>query len=216
MKNTTAWTIGLVVLLVGSGAVALYFLVYQPFISPMLQQGRQLEQLQTMNTRIERQEPFTPPADSQLTEAQVDRYLAVQRAIYDSVHTRLDSAAATIRDLERRDRSGEEPGLQAVLDWFSSFSGALATAKRVQVRALNAQDFSLGEYRWVRTQVFRARGKQAPSLGVGRAMGQSQAGLRIDQALPAYDGPVPTETRSLVASHTSAIDSLDVVVRFGL
>lgn len=216
MKNTTAWGIGLVVLLVGGGAIALYALVYQPFIGPMLQQGRQLEQLQTMNTRIERQEPFTPPADSQLTGAQVERFLAVQRAVYDSVHARLDSAAATIRELERRARSGEEPGFQEVLGWFSSFSGALATAKRVQVRALNAQDFSLGEYRWVRTQVFQAMGKQAPPLGVERAVGRSQAGLRVDRVMPPFEGRASEPNRGLIEPHRATLDSLALIARFGL
>lgn len=216
MKSSTAWGWGIVLVLLGGGAAALYFLIYEPFVGPLLEQGQQLERVKAMNEQIERQEPFSPPADSHLTEAQVERFLAVQRAVYDSVHARLQDAVATIQKLEQKDQSGEEPSFSEVLDWFSSFSGALTTAKRVQVQALNAHDFSLSEYQWVRKQVFHAAGWTAPPLGVEQAMGRSSAGLYMDRQKKPFSGSVPTHNHELVASHRDRIDSLGIVARFGL
>lgn len=216
MKSATVWGWGIVLVLLGGAVVALYFLVYVPFVAPLLEQGQQLERVKAMNEKIERQEPFTPPADGHLTEAQVDRFLSVQRSVYDSVHARLQDAVATIQKLKQKDQSGEEPSFSAVLDWFSSFSGALTAAKRVQVQALNTHDFSLSEYQWVRTQVFHAAGWTVPPLGVEQAMGQSGAGLYINRQKKPSADPVPARNRELVTPYRNLIDSLDVVAQFGL
>lgn len=216
MKNATAWGWGIALLLLGGGAAALYFLVYVPFLGPLLEQGQQLERIKTLNKKIEQQESFSPPADTHLTEAQIHRFLAVQRTVHDSVHTRLQDAVTTIQTLEQKDSSGEEPSFRAVTDWLSSFSETLTMAKRVQVQALNRHEFSLSEYRWVRKQVFHAAGWTVPPLGVEPAMGQSGAGLYMDRAKKPYSAPVPAHNRELVASHRNTIDSLDIVARFGL
>ena len=215
MKNATAWGLGIALVVLAGGALAFYQWVYVPFLSDFVSDARQLERLAAMNAQVARTEAFTPPPDTALTEAQVERFLAVQRAVYDSAHVRMEEAVATINELEERDRAGEEPGFSEVAAWLSSFSGALATAKRAQVRALNAQGFSLGEYRWVRRQVFHALGEAAPPLGVEQAIGQTGAGLYADQARP-YDGPVPDANRALVAPRRPAIDSLRIVARFGI
>jgi type II secretory pathway component PulM len=223
MRNATAWGWGIALLLLGGGVAALYFLVYVPFLGPLLEKSQQLERIKTMNEKIERQGPFSPPADTHLTEAQIDRFLAVQRTVYDSVHTQLQDAVATIQKLEQKDQSGEEPSFSAVTDWLSSFSEALTVfsealtvAKRVQVQALNTHEFSFSEYRWVRKQVFHAAGWTVPPLGVEPAMGQSRAGLYIDREKKPFSDPVPAQNRGLVAPHRTTIDSLDIVARFGL
>lgn len=202
-------------MLFGGGAAALYVLAYVPFVEPLLEQGRHLERIEAMSKKIERQAPFSPPADTHLTDVQVERFLAVQRAVYDSSHARLQDAVATIQKLKEKDRSGEGPSFDAVMDWFSSISEALIAAKRAQVQALNAHNFSLSEYRWVRTQVLHAAGRGVPPFGVETAMSRSAAGLRAKER-KTFEGSVPARNRELVAPHHDTIDSLDIVARFGL
>lgn len=224
MKNSTAWALGIILVLFLGGALAFYQWVYVPYLGDFVSQAWQMERLESMDERITRTESFTPPADTALTEAQVERFLAVQRTVYDSVHTRLDTAAAGIKRLLEKERAGQEPSFSEVKDWFASFSDAIITAKRVQVDALNEQAFSLNEYRWVRRQVLNAAGWTAPPLGVERAMDRSVAGFYrggggdppMQWKPRPYDGAVPSANRALVAPHRVAVDSLHVVARFGL
>lgn len=201
-------------MLFGGGAATLYVLVYVPIVEPLLEQGQQLERINTMNKKIERQAPFSPPADSHLAEEQVERFLAVQRAVYDSAHVRLHDAVTTLQKLKQKDQSGEEPGFKAVMDWFSSMSTALKTAKRMQVQALNTQNFSLSEYRWVRTQVFHAASWRVAPLGVETAISRWAAGVGTKKA-KSFEDSVPPHNRALVAPHQRTLDSLEIVARLG-
>lgn len=217
MKNRTLIAgCGIVLILLVGGGVAFYYLLYEPYLSDFVSEARRLDRIERMNAQIERTDAFTPPSGEQLTESQVERLVAVQHTVYDSVAAPLQTMVTEIKALAEKDRRGDDPSLSETLHWFRQFSGALTTAKRVQVNALNRHDFSWGEYRWVRTRVYQAAGWVVPPLGIERAMGRSQAGLQMERLKHSFEGEVPESNRDLVHPYREELERLMIVALFGL
>lgn len=150
----------LTALLGGAATVAGYLLVWKPLEAVVHDWGEctaSLREVRGLDDGITNHEPFTASADGLLTEAQVERFVAVQRQVIDlgvNWENVTLSRSASYREL---------------LTGCIELGVALTEAKAVQVDALNAADFSLDEYRWVRREFFAATGKnlvpfEAPDL----------------------------------------------------
>ncbi len=164
---------GLAALLLAiGGAVAMYYFVYKParsFVASMTEIGDIAE----LDAKVANTAPFTGPADGTLTEAQVRRFAAVQ----EQMHARLGSRTTELQaKYKALDQSGRSPGVAEAVGAWHDLLGIIAEAKKAQVDALNAQQFSLAEYGWVKTRVFEAAGVTITGIDFRELAAQVQGG----------------------------------------
>jgi F0F1-type ATP synthase membrane subunit b/b' len=135
------------------------------------------QKLEALNQSIVNQGPFTAPADGLLTQAHVDGLLAVHQSMRDGLGDKmklLDErygvaqttpvAEPTINDVSK--------ALTALKD----LAGLVGETKQAQVAALNAQGWSLEEYRWVAATTFAA-------MTAGAAIEAAQAAAQSTDAI---------------------------------
>ena len=147
MKKFVFGCLGVLVLAAIAGGVAAYF-VFQRAKTTLLTYSASVTQLQEIpriEAQVRNKAEFTAPATGELTEDQVARLVAVQQTIKDRLGARVKELDAKYEALSKAHggNSSISDGLEALKDLGS----LVLDAKKVQVDALNAQRFSLAEYR---------------------------------------------------------------------
>lgn len=196
----------LLLLLAGAG-VAWYF-VGGP-AARVVGAVRDVQRIETIRDGIQHTGAYQPPQDGVLSEGQVDRYLAVQRSMID----RLEGRVETLRErYEAIDQRGGNPTPGELAQAWADTTGLLVEATEAQVDALNANDFSLDEYRWVRGQVLAAAGFTVPTYDVTDLAGEGPS----DPAVGLATGAVPETNVEIVAPHREEIERTVPFAWFGL
>ena len=209
------WVFGclgvVLVLVLALGGAAWWFVV-----RPLQQMAAVVEQvaaIEELDERVTNRSPYVPPEGGELSEAQVERYVAV----LETVRADLDQ---NLRQLQQRyeDLDGREPELAdiprlagAYLDLFR----LMVQAKEAQVAGLNAQGFSLEEYQWVRGQVLGALGLEGAGYDIAD-FAQAFSEGRDPTTQRAPSAPVPAANRSLIESYADQLDEIAFLVLFGL
>lgn len=196
-----------VVLFLAGAAVAWWF-IGRP-ASRVVGAVRDVQRIETIRDGIRDTSAYQAPQDGVLTEGQVERYLAVQRSMVD----RLEGRVETLRErYETIDDQGRDPTPGELAQAWADTTGLLVEATEAQVDALNASDFSLDEYRWVRGQVLAAAGFAVPSYDVTDLAGDGPSDGAIDPATRT----VPETNVELVAPHREEIERTLPFAWFGL
>ncbi len=145
--------LGVFVVLVAVVGIAAYTFLLRPVLTSL----NTLQEINQVNERIENRDPYHPPEPGRLEPAQVDRFVAVQRQISDRLEEKVSALQTQYEEAgeEWRDR---DPSIREVITVWGDVLQLYAAAKTIQVEALNAQDFSLEEYRHVRQNFYRALG----------------------------------------------------------
>lgn len=199
------------VLAVAGGAIA-YIYVIRP-ASAAVDTARNLARIETLNEDVRATGPYDAPADELLAPGQVDRYLAVQ----EDMRARLEGRVAELEErYEQFDQAGTDPSLADVTQTWSDVASLLVEAKEAQVEALNAHDFSLAEYAWVRGRVLQAAGLGAYGYDLAELASRAEGeGAASD---PSGDPPdtVPEENIDLVDPHRDTIRDTLAFAMFGL
>lgn len=213
---------GCALVIVGIGmAVAGYYFVVRPaqtFVTSMTE----ISEVADLETALVNKATYTPPADATLAPAQVDRFMAVQQAVKAKLGTRFDELKAKYDQLDKDRRERERAvGFTEAVGAYRDLFALIAEARRAQVDALNAQQFSEGEYRWVRTRVFEAAGLEVSGVDLSDLVQKVQQGnftLPDDQPLKIDDAAlrVPEANRSLVKPHLDALRDWLPFAVFGL
>lgn len=214
-RGRNRWVFGclgvVAVLALALGGAAWWFVV-----RPLQQMASVVEQVATieqLDERVTNRSPYVPPEDGALSEAQLERYVAVLETVRADLDQNLRSLQQRYEDLDgRAPELADIPRLAgAYLDLFR----LLVQAKEAQVAGLNAQGFSLEEYQWVRGQVLGALG--VPSVGYD--IGDFARGL-ADGSDPtvtrAPTPPVPAANRDLVESYAAELEDIAILALFGL
>lgn len=204
------WVLGclaVVVLVVGVGGVLAYRYVGRPALATM-NAAREIARIPQIEGRVQNRAGFTPPADGVLTQGQVDRYLRAAGGI----RSELEAMGA---DLEARFEALEaRSDILAVRDLavtYAELARLIVRAKEVQVEALNAERFSLGEYAWVRTQVLSAAGLATYQVDLAGIADASQ-----DRVIREVNTSVPEENVALVSSLGLDVEAYVPLAAFGL
>ncbi len=178
----------LVVLVVGAvaGGLLFYKFVYQPgreMIGSGIEAAKsfsKLDEIQKLDADIDDQSDYAPPADGVLSEAQVGRFVAVQRHVRDQLGPRWEALEAKYKEEKP---AGQEPRLGDILAFWRDLGDLATEAKRAQVEGIDQQEFSRQEYAWVRRQVYLALGQQAVAVTLEQVRDAAkEGGLRqLDQ-----------------------------------
>jgi hypothetical protein len=192
-KKIALGCLGVLLLLSLAGGIIVYRFVIVPGRS-MLQSAEALQQLETLNEDIRNQQPFTAPES--LTSGHVDRFVVVQRQLLEQLEGQMNA-------LETRYNQQEDMSLPEMLNAWQDITAVLVEAKQSQVAALNAANFSLAEYAWVRQQVFTA-------------LGYSNITALPGAQAPPETNDVSPEATNLVRPHQALLEQTVILSAFGL
>lgn len=196
-------------------------LVYGFVFRPMMGAWNTLRDIHQVNERIENRDAYTPSEPGALDQSQVERFVAAQRRINERLEEKLTGLQNQYDDL-RETWQDREPTLREMMTAGSDLLQLYAEAKTIQVDALNAQGFSLEEYRHVRRAFYQALGHELMPYNldaIAAAVGEGQ--LDIDpSAFKVERGDVPDtireRNRDLVAPYADTAHEWLVFSWWGL
>ncbi len=213
---------GLTLVIFGiAAAIAGYYFVVRParaFMASMTE----LSEVADLETALTNTSSYTPPADATLTPAQVQRFMAAQDAVQTRMGSRFTELKTKYEQLDGEVRDGQRSvRLTEAVGAYRDLFGLIAEARRTQVDALNAQNFSEEEYRWVRLRVFEAAGVSVTGVDLNELVeqvkqGQLELPSGADATLDTPDRGVPAQNKALVQPHIEALKRWMPYAMFGL
>jgi hypothetical protein len=163
---------------------------------------------------------FAAPESGELTPAQVERFIRVQRQVRLALGTRGEAFAAKYRQMSGRlpDGSPRVPSLPELLGGVGDLSSVYLDAWRAQVQAMNAERFSRAEFGWVRARVYQAAGLDAVRYDARDLEEVIEAMARGAQVeTPEVQLPdAPARNRALVKPHVAEVTAWLPMAVFGL
>jgi hypothetical protein len=207
-----------IVLLLGVLLTVFYVTVYRPTQAVFADLDRMAE-LKTLNAEIRGTGPYEPRPDGVLTVEQMAHFVGVQQAMIAGLGTdygTLETRAAAIKGITG---DGEGRGglrIREAILVLKDLGPVLQRAKRAQVDALNRENLSLAEYRWIREAVYRALGFS----GEDRYF-EDYAATSTPESGPAEEStgpgdPIPEENRMLIAPYSRDAERWFPFLVFGL
>lgn len=211
----------LVIAIVGFSVAGYYaYRAMKPVIdnaSNYMDKARVVEQL---GAGINNKTPFTPPENGELTQTQVERFVAVQTRVRSELSDRWDEVEKKSAEIRARtDKNRNDWTMAELTQVFSDIASIWIEARKVQVAALNVQKFSEGEYEWVRKRVYEAAGVHLAGnmdLSMIEQIARDNAS-KTGIALPTMELPkVPEKNIELVKPHTTQIKEWIPMAALGL
>jgi hypothetical protein len=213
-----------IVLLIGFVAfVAAGFWAYRA-AKPMIESAsayiNQARELASISDRITNKSAYTAPTTGELTQSQVDRFLAVQTRVRGQLGDRWSQLQTHAEAVQKRmDNHSGDLSFTEFTSIFSEFANIYTDARRAQVDALNTQKFSEDEYSWVRRRVYEAAGV---SLAGGIDMKQVEKMARQGSGSNSVEIPdipmpeVPATNLALIKPHMGQIKETMALAFLGL
>ena len=140
--------------------VAFYIMVLRP-TQEVMPDLEQIAALGELNDQIRETREFIPPANSEFTVEQLERFARVQDRMRDGLgddYALLRERAELLHGLQF-DKGGTRAKaltIQKAILLFKNLGPVLTVAKESQIEGINQEQFSLVEYRWVRENLYRA------------------------------------------------------------
>ena len=216
--------IGCLILLVLGGMVAAvgsYFLYRAA--SGVVENARNyfegLSELRELDDRVVNRSPHVPPANGELTEDQVQRFVRVQDSVRAALGDRVEEIEQKYKHLKVNSESNRQPSVTEMMSALRDLASLFVEARRFQVNALNQERFSQNEYSWVRDQIFQAAGVHVASKIDLRKLAESvreNTGIEDIRAPELPESKVPEKNRELVKPHLDKMDQWIPLVFFGL
>lgn len=204
------------VVLIGGGYLT-YTFVYKPVMGSM----ESLQQVHQQNEQIENQSTYSEPADGELTETQVERFVAVQKQIQTGVENRLTEFQQKYEQLDS-ELQNREPTIREIMNAWGDIMGLYTDAKQIQVEALNDHDFSLEEYRFVQQRFYQALGVELFAYNIDEIAAAASQGdfqnmnpeefRKVQQEME----QVPEINRELASQYADSADAWLVFSWWGL
>jgi hypothetical protein len=163
-------------------------------------------------------EAYSAPANEELTQAQLDRYLRVQNAIRQRIGDHFSDFERRYKELTQK-RNASLSDLPELLKAYGEIASGWAAAKRSQVEALNEVEMSLSEYRWIRDQVYRAMGMAFVDLDFAKFAESARSGVapsQPGQLRGALEPSGPEINRRLIEPYKKQFEQYLALASFGL
>ena len=196
-----------VIAIIGVGAAGYFaYRAVKPVIDNASNYMEKAREVTRLGENITVKTPFDAPASGELTQQQVERFIAVQTRVRSELSDKWTEIERKSKEL--RDKAN-------FTSVFSDIANIWVDARKSQVNALNIQKFSEAEYEWVRRRVYEAAGVElAGSIDLSRIESLAgQNGVRI----PDVDLPkVPEKNIALVKPHVAKIKEWIPMAALGL
>jgi hypothetical protein len=185
----------------------------RPYVEGVSDLVAQVRTLEVLGDAVANRTPFTPPASGELTADQLTRFLAVQAEVQGQTGARWKAMSDRLMIWERVEHEGSAPPPGAKVDpstdlLLSQLGQLLYDTRVTQVAGMNAQQFSIDEYAWVRRQVYAAAGLEVAEHLEWREMLENlrrSAGTAGPDTSAARPAAVPEANRQLVAPHLDTL-----------
>ncbi|HRN18290.1 MAG TPA: hypothetical protein PLU66_04320 [Trueperaceae bacterium] len=197
--------VAIAVIVVGGGAA--YFYVIRP-LTNTVKAATELGRISEIEGGVKNKRSFAAPSDGELKASDVERYLSVTRAVSAGLKGKAEELQTKYSQLVDDDRN---PSVRQVIDAYADIIRLVVQAKELQVKALNAEGFSLAEYSWVRREVYQAAGLGYHALDL-TALSEGEVDEDQDTVLP----EAPPKNVELVAPHTDELNEYMPLAVFGL
>lgn len=207
--------VGLVILI--GGGLLTYNYVYKPVMGSV----SSLQEIHEINEQVDDQSNYQPPADNELNENQVERFVAVQKQIQQGVEGRLAEFEQEYEELDQ-ELQNREPTITEIMNAWGDIVELYSDAKQIQVEALNEHDFSLQEYRFVQQSFYSALGMELFSYNIDEIAAAASEG-NFNMNLEDYEKQqaemeqqVPQVNRELVSQYADSAENWMVFSWWGL
>jgi len=206
----------IVLAVVGVAVVGFGYYGYMK-VKSTVAQFAELGQVTDIEKGVKNQSPFVAPDSREMTAAQVDHLVQVQTRVKD----RLGASAAQIERnyktlLNKKDATVTD--LPALLGAYRDLAHALVDAKKAQVEALNEIGMSLDEYRWVRTESYRALGAPFVDMDISKIAERAKNGQTagVIELNGAAGDKGPESNVKLVEKYRKRLEDYMAMASFGL
>ena len=212
--------LGVFLLLLIGGGLLTYNYIYKPVMGSV----SSLQEIHETNNQIADQSTYEAPADHEMTEGQVERFVAVQKQIQSGVKDRLNEFQQKYEELDQEMKNqNREPNLTEIMGAWGDIVDLYSDAKQIQVEALNEHDFSLQEYRYVQQSFYSALGMELFSYNIDQIAEAASQGDFQNMNLEQFEKQqsemeqrVPQVNRELVSQYADSAESWLVFSWWGL
>jgi hypothetical protein len=211
MKKVLAGCLIVVVIaIIGFGVAAFYaYRAMKPVIDNASNYMDKARAITRLGDEIKIKTPYEPPANSELTTTQVERFLAVQTRVRSDLNDHWEQIEKKTAEIKAKaDANRQDWTLAEFTAVFTDIGSIYLTGRKSQVNALNVQRFSEEEYEWVRMRIYEAAGVQlAGGMDLSRIedLARENAG-KSGVEIPKMDLPqVPKKNIELVKPHAAKL-----------
>ncbi len=197
--------VAIAVIVVGGGAA--YFYIIRP-LTNTVKAATELGRISEIESGVNNKRSFAAPATGELASKDVERYLAVARAVTGGLKGKAGELESKYSQLVDDDR---KPSIRQVINAYGDIIRLVVQAKELQVKALNAEGFSLAEYSWVRQEVYQAAGLNYQAVNL-QALSEGE----VDEDGNAVVTAAPPANVELVAPYADELNEYLPLAMFGL
>jgi hypothetical protein len=207
---------GVIVLVLGVGTTVMFYVAATKARSYLRASGV-LESIETLGKGVTNTASFTPPANGQLTDDMIKRFVSVHDAIVAKLGGRFNEIAAMQKEMMRREQAEHRKSTSAEdVRNVSAMMGFILQAQGAWVEGLNQQRFSMDEYGWVRGRVYSAAGLNLVELGDRNLQEMMAQGNVVTRPIAGASDPVSKHDQQLVAPYIPKLKESAALAFFGL
>jgi hypothetical protein len=200
----------LVIAMIGFGVAAFYaYRAMKPVIDNASSYMDKAREITRLGDEIKIKSPYQPPANGELTPAQVERFLAVQTRVRSDLSDHWDQVEKKAAEIKAKaDANRKDWTLAEFTSVFTDIGTIYLAGRKSQVNALNVQRFSEEEYEWVRMRVYEAAGVElVGGIDLSKVEGLARENaVRSGVEIPKMDLPeVPKKNLELVKPHAAKL-----------
>jgi len=212
MKKFAIGCLIVVVLLAVCGGIAGYWLY-----SKARSYVGQFQALAESDKNVTNVAAFTAPANGELTEDMVRRFVAVQERMHTRLGARVeDMKAKQDAFLKRQQAEHRQASASEAVAVVADLMKLILEGKTAQVEALNQQHFSLEEYAWVKGQVYTAAGMDIVEISIPNLPELAKQGGGLTKTVGGEGAEVPARNKELVAPLLPKLKDWAPLAFFGL
>lgn len=207
----------LVVLVVGGAALAGIGYYGYLKVKSTVSQLAELGQVSDIERGVRIKTAFAAPASHELTATQIDRLLQVQTRVRERLGANAAAIERSYKSLLDK-KQHDITDTPALLSAYRDMARALIDAKRAQVEALNEVGLSIDEYRWIRSEAYRALGVPLVDMDVAQIFERGRNGGQPGTVTlgGAFTGTGPASNLKLVEKFRKPLEDYMPLATFGL